>query len=407
MVLGAGFAIIKQFIYADILDPDGFGLYAFIYLLQSYAVYFCTIGFNEGIVRQLTLLRAKNLNIEADLTRNKVVSQVLLLVLSMGTIYSIGVLLLVKVNNPLFAGLLLNIPFSLSNILFNLIIVDLRAKNLPKAFAFFLAIRNLFLIIIGVSAAKLGYGFEGILIVESIVSFIMFLFIAYSKIIKFRWDFSCTKSIYSIARIGLPFNFSSLLRNVGINADKWYIASIFSFAMLGEYTFVMTMISGALVLSSIIGIVLEPFLLTRFSQGISPPQILKTGVAISITIGLIMSAAAFPIIYLYNLIIPHFFQSYTETINLFPFAYMGATLMVMNIFDHVTFTYGKGRMLFLAYIINVTFFIFLCAIVTSYQPTLVNFSIAFCFSRLVNLIMSFLVAFKLSVASVSLTKIEI
>lgn len=392
MVLASGFAFLKGLVLAKLLGTVGYGYYALALLVTTYGVYLCAAGINDGLLREIPLKLGDRKFDEVINIRNASITLVILVSVIIFLIYFVLVLAFSGNDTNNFTVLLLAYPIIFSTLLFNLILVEIRARQFNIVFALALFFRNAGIVLLSFMGINLfDWNTNNILLLESTINFAVFLLLAYKWIPNLQLKTNLALS-FPVVKVGLPFTLTNFLKNATVSLDRWFVTGLFGVAILGEYTFAFVIFSGGLVILNIIGQYIGPSLIYQYGRAGQIDQTFNQIFAYSKYIILFFAAGYFPFTLLAEYVVVNFFSEYVLVVSLIKLIYVGTLFHVANMFDWVAVALGKGNWLAVVYIVVGLSVLIFCVIAYWMSYPIQTYALIFCFGRLISLLASYCLA---------------
>lgn len=387
--LGSGFSFIKSLSYASILGVEQFGYYSLIILGQVLATYITTLGFTEGLVRYLISSYTAGEICRGEKARNEVISLILIVTTFVALIF----IFCINISSSLHAIPLMYlysiIPLTLSNSLFNIALIEIRAKKKLDLFARLNCIRSCLLFVGGTVSALYWRNSFYIVLFESVMNAVCFFGVVILYMPNFDWKFKVSSDVKKIIKVGFAFNLSSCVRNLSNNLDRWFVSVVYSVSMLGCYSFAMLQVTAASLMTTMTGVLIEGKYISDLEKGRGKEEIVKNSLFLSIKIGLLFGVFFLIFSCFLSICIQYFKKEYFPALHLLPFSAISAVLLIANIFDHVLLAFGKGGKLFLLQTVNFSLLFLCCCVFTNNGSGVHCFIIATICSRIFMLIMTF------------------
>ncbi|MDC0205092.1 hypothetical protein OAJ58_00890 [Nitrosopumilus sp.] len=275
--IGAIFTAIFWILFASLIEPEQYGEIAFLLGIASFVTTISIIGTQET----LTVYLAKKVKIE---------STFYFLGLVIGIISSLVVLLIFY---------RLDLIFLIFAYMINVLAIgELLGKKLYKSYAKYVLIQKISTLILGLGFFYL-FGIDGILYALAI-TYVMYAIRIFQGFKNSKINFSLLKP-----RKGFIATNYTLVVTTGLQSqlDKFIIAPLLGFALLGNYALALQIIGIMMIFPS----VLFKFILPQDSSKVSNKKFKQISILISVLIAITGFLLA-------PILIPELFPKYTDVI---------------------------------------------------------------------------------------------
>jgi O-antigen/teichoic acid export membrane protein len=332
--LSALLGIFKITLFAKLLGPEQYGLYALVLSVYIFIVYFGSMGLNDALIKlgskafgQSKLNDVYDLHILAAVYGG-IVTFVL------GTLFSISIIIFLSDEDVsivlALAGLL-----AFSALEFNLLNALLRVTHRFVFYSVLLFVKSLGIILLGWYLA-LDYGAFGVVLAE-IIAFSLVFLVAYSMVVRsvsLKDILSRYELVIFAIRNGFPMMLANVVRNLALSADKWILASSLGVAAVGKYAFAMILYTISMFLLGFLTTVLGPRWLASYSNDNDIKKLLRSVLRFSSAWFLLLLFAAIPAYLLLPILIENFFVEYNDrdTLLATSIIYIGVMFLVPSFF---------------------------------------------------------------------------
>jgi O-antigen/teichoic acid export membrane protein len=378
-VIGVG----RMLGYAAILGPTSFGLFTFAQILITAGIYLSTLGFNEGLIREIPMLLGQGLRAQAD----KALSLGLGWSLAGGAV--IAALFFAAVHVVPMLSRYLPIALAglamLSIVACNLVGTGIRGRSLNIEAGYVVLARTTAATVLGLGAA-IHFGVTGALVGEAIGSAIVAAIGLHRFIPGTRPKVELDPEASRVLKIGSPFLISNVVLNLSQSIDSWFVQGKFGPTLFGQYSFAMILFSVGLNLAAIVTQYVQPRALTEFGRTGDHRRLFAHLRQVAIYVGLLFVAGALPFFLLVPWGIHHLYPKYTQAIALLPFVYAGTGIMSMiGLFETYIIAERRGPLMASLYGVTLTLVAAGCAVLTMTHAELWQFAAIFCAGRMINL----------------------
>jgi len=276
--VGKGISAIFWFLMAGILGPEQYGEIHYFLAIAGMGQIFSLIATSQT----MTVYTAKKIKIESTLIFISLISGSVAFTIILVTTLQIEVAFLV-----------------LAFILIELTNGMLLGNRKYQTYAKFFLLQKVLLFILGLGLF-FQFGIPGI-IAGIVLSHIPYVFLIFKELKRTKIDFS-----QLISRKGFIINnyFIVLSGSFSNQIDKFIIAPILGFALLGEYSLSLQI----LVMLTIVNSIIFKYILPQDSIGANNYEIKRNAIIFSVIVA-VFGSIALPFI------IPEVFPDYTETVN--------------------------------------------------------------------------------------------
>ncbi len=332
--LSALLGIFKITIFAKLLGPEQYGLYALVLSVYIFIVYFGSMGLSDALIKlgskafgQSKLNDVYDLHILAAVYGG-VVTFVL------GALFSISIVIFLSDEDVsivlALAGLL-----AFSALEFNLIDALLRVTHRFVFYSVLLFVKSLGVILLGWYLA-LDYGAFGVVLSE-IVAFSLVFLVAYFLIVRsvsLKGILNRYELVIFAIRNGFPMMLANVVRNLALSADKWVLASALGVAAVGKYAFAMILYTISMFILGFLTTILGPRWLASYSNDNDAKKLLRSVLRFSSAWFLLLFFVAIPAYLLLPIMIENFFVEYSsrDTILTTSIIYIGVMFLVPSFF---------------------------------------------------------------------------
>lgn len=402
MTVSGVVGLLKTVLYANILSPEELGNYSIALIVSTYGIYFCSCGLYEGAMGILPQWYGEGRSIEIELIRNKIISFTLVSSLILATIiglfFQLNTLSNFSTITFVYLGLLLACPL----IIFLILLADLRSRLMTVEFSCMIFVRSILSLSFGIFLAA-DFGAFGIIISELLITIFLTIILSRFKIYRLRLDFSEFTKLKPIFRVGLPLMFNGLFSTASSNIDKVFIVSLQDAKLLGYYSFAMILSTGTSLIQSILYQQIGPEILYKIGQGNCPISLFKKLNKIIMLTLLLLIISFYPFSRLAQYAISNYFPQYTPAYPIIEIVYVGASMIIVSLYDNFTIALQKSeRLLFLNILVTllISALFLLCL---QFDLSILYFAAVYSLGRLLYFAGTFLLA-KWSVKNLSLSQ---
>jgi O-antigen/teichoic acid export membrane protein len=394
MLVAAGLGFFKQGVFASLLGPLEFGYYSVAALVAAYGVYACSLGINEGLLREQALLHGRGDWAAARELRN-VAAGALLVVGVVATAFYTVIVLVAVPSSSLRTALLVAPTLTAATVSLNQAMVELRASGRVREFALTLVGRNGGIVLVG-SLLGTAAGFAGATVGEALVGFAALVIVVRRWLPGFRYAIEGLGSARGLVAIGLPFMVNNVARSAAVTMDRWFVGAFLGVAVLGQWSFAMLILALGLVVANVVGIALQPRIIRAFARDGEMQVAWMTATTASRRIGLGFVVAALPVVLAHELVVARYFPEYELPEAVAPLIYVGTMFEVMNVYDAVGMARGVSTPFTRTYLLTgaMSGAGYLVAGMTS--PDLVTFALVFAAGRGITLVGAFVASRRLA-----------
>ena len=332
-MLGAaalGFA--KTAVFAKALGAEGLGYVTLMTLIAGYGAYAANLGISDGLMRELPVLRGRGKEQEAVDLRDRSLAAVMALGAGALLFYLAAVAGLEIGGAGMRFTLLVSGVFALLNAWFLFAALELRVSGRLMEFSAALFLKAALGLALA-SAAGYYFGYEATLLAETAIAGLLILVMWRRWIpgLRPRWDGMA--AVYRVAAVGAPVMVTSLLRNLAVSIDRWFVVVMFGVAGLGQYSFGMLVAALGLVVSNIISQYLGPDLMRGYGLSADLGMVHRRVMGYSLAVMALFAAGWAPFAFAVDTFGTGFFPGYEQGFALMNIIYLGAMFQTMNLFD--------------------------------------------------------------------------
>ena len=347
MALAMAAAVGKSLLYARVLDPTGFGLYTLAVLVTMLGQYAASFGITDGLFREVPVLRGRGGDAAAVEIRSAGITASYALSVVAGALLTAGCLVATRGRADL-QGLEWAGPMLVGTVTLNVMLLDLRARELSAAYGMFLFLKSAAAAAVAVPLAA-AFGAAGVMAGESGVSLACAGLCRLRWGRDLRWSFGRPGELRRLVRLGLPFTGSNVLQNLAMSADRWAVQLRFGTDTLGRYSFAMLLASLGLVALNVLQQYAHPRLLRGFGQTGDHATVARKARWMAGGVGAVAVLGAAPVIYGFEWFMRAYYPQYEGAEALIPYVYLGTALMALSFFDVLFFAHGDGRLLIVSH----------------------------------------------------------
>ncbi len=371
--------VVRMLSYAALLGPEEFGLFSLAQILVTAGIYLSTVGFAEGLTREIPVLRGQGRQPQADQA------------MSLGLGWSLAFSGLVGAG---FLAILFGVPgfhnyrsiapaagVLMATVAFNLISAGLRGRSLNLENGYLTLGKTLGTTSLGIAGAA-SFGVAGALSGEALA-------VALGSLAGLRRYLpgigprpSRHPEALRVARVGFPFLVSNVILNLSQTIDNWFVQWTYGAAALGQYGFAMAFFSVGLNLASIVAQYVQPRVLTEYGRSNDASAAFRQLHLIALGLLGLFLVGALPFFGLLPVVVTRFFPAYEASLDLFPWVYLGTGLMsAVGVYETYLLAERKGRALVGLYTVVLVLVALGCAVSAHQRAPLVAFAIVFAAGR--------------------------
>jgi len=332
--LSALLGIFKIALFAKLLGPEQYGLYALVLSIYIFIVYFGSMGLNDALIKLGS--KAFGQSKLKDVYELYVLATVYggIVTFVLGMLFSICIVIFFSYEDVsivlALAGLL-----AFSALEFNLLDALLRVTHRFVFYSVLLFLKSLSIILLGWYLA-LDYGAFGVILAE-IIAFSLVFLVAYfivAKSASLKNILSRYELVIFAIQNGFPMMLANLVRNLALSADKWILASALGVAAVGKYAFAMILYTISMFLLGFLTNILGPKWLASYSNDNDVKKLLRSVLRFSSAWFLLLLFAAIPAYLLLPILIENFFVAYNDrdTFLATSIIYIGVLFLVPSFF---------------------------------------------------------------------------
>lgn len=389
MTIASCLGFSKLLVYSKLISVSEFGIYSLVISSYIFFVFFGGMGLPEGLLKKgsesyaVGNIKAIKAYFLASLVFSIPISG------SVAIVLTIAIKFFFPINYEIIDILSVAIVMALATILFNLLDAFLRAQQRFLLFAIALTLKNTLAISLGYVWA-IEYGVKGLLVAEIIgllVTFLVMLFFLLSV-----QDLKLYKEASSCGLIsnGYKLILTLVLRNIAQFIDRWFIAGTLGVIALGYYSFSMVLITTAMVLVGFLVAVQGPKWIADFQIHKSVHYLIM-----DVNKNILKFAACLILVapfYLLNIenVLVSFNPEYSEAvvIKLMGIFYLTIFVIVpIYLYDWVFVATSEEGYLVKTNLLAVAVSVFLYAGLWYTNSDIINFALAFLFTRVLTLLL--------------------
>lgn len=390
MLGGMGLGFAKWIIFASIMQPTEFGVYAVIITSTAFLSLFGLFGLNEYLIKEGSLLTGKGRAHEVDALRHQILTVGLLnsfIIIGIG----LGIAWQIEVEHLQSTEYLLISAILFVNVAFNIIDASLRAAMQFIDFAGMIFIRALLLVCLGLGLAS-HFGLTGVLCAEVLAGLLALIFGTRAM----PFNLSPTPSSLTLATLsaflsrGRAFLGLQTSRYFSLTADKWIVGWFAGAVALGNYSFVLITFLGFMAVAGLFNAVIIPKLIAKFGKDGDIPALRRDIVKFCLLF-LGASALGAPLyMMLADLAIERYFEQYVfdGIIWALSFIYIGSALHVTHhFFDSYFYSQSRQHELSIINALSLLLFLIFFLLAGLSASSVTYFSLAFMLSKAFLLLM--------------------
>ncbi len=334
IALSAALGILKITIFAKLLGPEQYGLYALVLSIYIFIVYFGSVGLNDALMKlgSRKFGQSKLNEIYELYILSAVYGGVVTFLL--GIIFSVFILIMFNDKNVsivlMLAGLL-----ALSALEFNLIDTLLRITHRFVFYSILLFVKSLFVILLGWYLLQ-DYGALGVILAE-ISAFSVVFFVTYVIVVK---SISLKKILNNYELVifaiqnGYPMMLTNVVRALALSSDKWVLAAALGISAVGKYAFAMILYTISMFILGFLTTVLGPKWLASYSKNNDIKALLYSVLRFSLAWFILLFVASFPAYFLFPIVLDNYFSEYSssDTLLTMLIIYIGIMFLVPSFF---------------------------------------------------------------------------
>lgn len=386
----------KSIVFSKIMNPLEFGSYSLLALASTYLTFLMAPGFEPAYMREGSLLFGRK-----NISRMQVVfNQLISTLLGVALLTSIGLLVFFFILPRLstktsFGDVFLNYlaPLTASIALFNLALTYLRVVGNFVKFGFFLFLKNLFTLIIGVFAYQ-QTSLSGLVASEVISTYVIFLLVL--RLVNFSLIRVKISLVHRIIKRSILISLNYLLRTVLISLDRWVVTLSLGIINFGFYSFAMIPHVAFVSFQGIVTQATEPKWISAFGADGSIENLWKKIKKQQAKILIVFCPVVVAGLLVAHPVISRFFPQYVEATAAVRVVLVGSLIHILNFYESIFLIKKSGNLL-----IRITFF---TALITlpflglGYfaKLSVLYFALVFLFGRLVSLFLTYFFAKKIS-----------
>ncbi len=374
----AAAALGKTLVYAAALGPTDFGVVTLAMLLVALGAYPATFGLQDGLARQVPLLRGRGEPTGA--VRGSALLAATLGAVGVGLLITLGVLVagMSEATDLWWAG-----PFLAASVAFNMTQTDLQAREHSVAQAALLLAKSA-VPMLAVLTAGAGWSAGHILGLETGVLLVLTATSLYWRAGDLQWAIR-RAIVLDLSRIGLPFTGSSFAHNLAINLDRWAVQAVWGVAALGTYAFALQAVAAGLVVLNITQMYLTPRWLRAWAAERDVAALLSRAWRRLIWTGSAGVLGGVAGLALAPTLVGTWWPEYAEALPLLPWVVAGALAVALGFFDVLFLAAGAGPRLIRVHLVaGLCTAVALAVLVWAAAP-LVWFAVVFAAGRLTTL----------------------
>jgi len=328
--LSALLGVFKITLFAKLLGPEQYGLYALVLSVYVFLIYFGGLGLNEAFIKlgsrafgQSDIVGIYELHILAAIYGGAAT-------LVLGCLFSVTVIFLID-DPSVSLVLALASLLAITALEFNLLDALLRVTHRFVLYSIMVFSKSLIVIFIGWNVA-LEYGAYGVVVSEvfgfMIVSIVTYYLVETS--VSINTILKNYELLFHAIKNGLPMMLSNVIRNLMLSADKWLLGSSLGMSAVGQYSFAMILYTMSIFLLGFITTVLGPKWLASYSNGHDAKKLLRSILSYSYAWFVLLFLLAIPAYILLPMGIDFFFVEYRnkDVILTMSIIYIGVMFLI-------------------------------------------------------------------------------
>jgi O-antigen/teichoic acid export membrane protein len=377
----AAAALGKTLIYASVLGPAEFGMVSLALLVVAIGAYPATFGVQDGLAREVPVRRGRGEPI-ADLRGTALVSVG-------GGATVVGLLVTLVAATDAGVGLPSDAwwmgPFLTASVAFNIVLVDLQAREHSIMQAALLLAKSVGPAVIMVIMPR-GWIAADVLALETALLVSLTALTLVIRPGEVRWHLDLTET-QRLARIGLPFMGSSLAHNLAINLDRWAVQWVFGVAALGTYAFAMQAVAAGLVALNVSQMYLTPRWLRAWSSAGDRYALWRRArhrlfvTAVVCVLGAILGLLMAPPV------VHRWWSDYEGALPLLPWVAAGAVAVALGFFDVFFLAASAGGHLVRVHLVAAAGVLAMLAFCAWVGASIEAFAFVFCTGRVFTLVL--------------------
>ena len=380
MATGSAISIGKNLVFAKVLSVDAFGYLALFNVMTTYGASSLHLGLLNGLNREFPVAIGQGGKDRAIYLRNMVCTALVYLLAAASILYSVAVLWAAR-DLQMRAVLMAVLLAASASIAYQLVALELRARQLLVPFSLICLIQGILTLGVGVLSG-LRWGLNGV-IAAVILGNVAVVAIAWTFWLdRFRLVRVQIQEIKYLLRIGVPLLLSTLCVGFMLSMDRLFVVKVFGVSELGQYQFAALITTAGQALAGIVGMWVVPKVLYDHGRGISPQRNFYRVLTI---MGAIMGAfliAWYPFVAVASSLVERFFPRYVSSVPLLNFFFLAAGFTTINLAGVILNALNRQRLL-LAGTISVTVALFVSYFIASRSnASLVTFAKIFLWGQI-------------------------